>query len=814
MAESRATVRKLEEAGRSRSDMMMERTHALEESVASQNSTAQTRTGTTNYYFGETRLAKLDCPRFSGDKITEWLFKVEQFFEIDRTPDDMKIGLVSNHFDDVVATWHQWMVQSVFWKHVMHDWMTYKMLLQGKFKELEVDPIVELNQLQETNGIEEYHAQFELISTKVNLDEDYLVSLYLTGLRSDTQVNVRMFQPQTIQQCFSIGRLYEYAHPRSNIDNVGILPLKRDSELQAEVDNEEEGIKIEMESIVLEDNLVHGAIMEEASTPQFQVPVSNLETSLRFHNASPVVCEDLQYVVGCDDLFDHQETILQASYTKARDVLLQKSKSVTNNQVAHQVFETLPHREQSKQRHIKCAKWWKFKFKQRRPHKGRPRIAHKWIYRGDFRYKYLCSSAKVALLKHNKLPESWSTLKDDCFMEDKFWKFKFMNRNLQIMREHGHTSHLKLMSDKREHEAMFIAARTVHVRCLLGIMLGITESDAGHGQQAVYEQILMVTEQLLQTSLVLQQAMRNKKIKFSKRWWFKYKSVEEGIKRPQIPLKYKCNLEFDEWFKSWSRRETLCVLFRPDLQEIVRGILLWMMQKQKCPKSWKFKFKSSSEDCKLKCGKSWNFHNKNRLIQGDLVETGRPFKLRLKQHHLLQWLWKSWCSIMLYEFFWERSDEWTQLLCSRILVRYHVWHRWKARCSQKIDHDLDVATYYEQLHVFDGVVVNVLLQHSTDLFIRLQSTKKQRECLKSWMFKFRKKDDCPTVYSDRYLENKKNGRKIRVKKRDYLSWQEAGGNENTKETSGKLQQLRGLCKELMDLGVSFDMDNDTQPPSL
>ncbi|KAG7541522.1 Retrotransposon gag domain [Arabidopsis thaliana x Arabidopsis arenosa] len=192
MAESRATVRKLEEAGRSRSDMMI-------------------RTGTTNYYFGETRLAKLDCPRFSGDKVTEWLFKVEQFFEIDPTPDDMKIGLVSNLFDDLAATWHQWMVQSVFWKHVMHDWMTYKMLLQGKFKELEVDPIVELNQLQETDGIVDYHEKFELIKSRLNLPEAYLVSIFLAGLRTDMQINVKMFQPQSIEQCLMLGRLYEKA---------------------------------------------------------------------------------------------------------------------------------------------------------------------------------------------------------------------------------------------------------------------------------------------------------------------------------------------------------------------------------------------------------------------------------------------------------------------------------------------------------------------------------------------------------------------------------------------------------------------------
>jgi len=49
----------------------------------------------------------------------------------------------------------------------------------------------------------------------VNLNEEYLVSTYLAGLRLETQMHVRMFDPQTIRQCLVLGRLYEKAHPPS-----------------------------------------------------------------------------------------------------------------------------------------------------------------------------------------------------------------------------------------------------------------------------------------------------------------------------------------------------------------------------------------------------------------------------------------------------------------------------------------------------------------------------------------------------------------------------------------------------------------------
>lgn len=61
-----------------------------------------------------------------------------------------------------------------------------------RFDELLDDPFSELKMLQETDGIVEYHGRFELIRTRVNLPEHYLVIAYLAGLRTDTQMHIRM----------------------------------------------------------------------------------------------------------------------------------------------------------------------------------------------------------------------------------------------------------------------------------------------------------------------------------------------------------------------------------------------------------------------------------------------------------------------------------------------------------------------------------------------------------------------------------------------------------------------------------------------
>lgn len=99
------------------------------------------------------------------------------------------------------------------------------------------DPIAELKQLQETDGIVDYYGRFELIRTRVDLPKKYMVSAYLVGLRTHTQMHIRMFQPQSIRECVMLGQLYEKAHPKKHVmqswsaprPNIhkGVLPMKK-----------------------------------------------------------------------------------------------------------------------------------------------------------------------------------------------------------------------------------------------------------------------------------------------------------------------------------------------------------------------------------------------------------------------------------------------------------------------------------------------------------------------------------------------------------------------------------------------------------
>lgn len=77
-------------------------------------------------YPGRTRLTKIDFPRFDGGKINEWFSKAEEFFAIDNTPEEAKVGIASMHFDGAASTWHQALRQEDEEAVVLCNWRAYK----------------------------------------------------------------------------------------------------------------------------------------------------------------------------------------------------------------------------------------------------------------------------------------------------------------------------------------------------------------------------------------------------------------------------------------------------------------------------------------------------------------------------------------------------------------------------------------------------------------------------------------------------------------------------------------------------------------
>lgn len=64
------------------------------------NQFQQSRSGTGEGSSRFSRMGKLEFPKFHGDDVQGWLFRVKQFFDVDNVHEEDKIKMVSIHLYD------------------------------------------------------------------------------------------------------------------------------------------------------------------------------------------------------------------------------------------------------------------------------------------------------------------------------------------------------------------------------------------------------------------------------------------------------------------------------------------------------------------------------------------------------------------------------------------------------------------------------------------------------------------------------------------------------------------------------------------
>ena len=70
------------------------------------NQFQQSRSGTGEGSSRFSRMGKLEFPKFHGDDVQGWLFRVKQFFDVDNVHEEDKIKMVSIHLYDKALAWH------------------------------------------------------------------------------------------------------------------------------------------------------------------------------------------------------------------------------------------------------------------------------------------------------------------------------------------------------------------------------------------------------------------------------------------------------------------------------------------------------------------------------------------------------------------------------------------------------------------------------------------------------------------------------------------------------------------------------------
>ncbi|GKC32852.1 gypsy/ty3 retroelement polyprotein [Tanacetum coccineum] len=160
--------------------------------------------GSSNSRFS--RMSKLEFPKFSGENVKGWMFKVKQFFTIDNVHDEDKVKIVSIHLHDRALIWHLQFVK-IHGEDVA--WNVYEEAISKRFGHLNEDPMAELKYLRYKSIMKEYQSQFEKVVTQVDITETQSISMFIVGLPANIELSVRVFRPKSLVVAFSLANFQE-----------------------------------------------------------------------------------------------------------------------------------------------------------------------------------------------------------------------------------------------------------------------------------------------------------------------------------------------------------------------------------------------------------------------------------------------------------------------------------------------------------------------------------------------------------------------------------------------------------------------------
>ena len=160
-------------------------------------------------YHVPSRLSRIDFPKFNGEDFRGWLYKCEQFFEVDETPSSVKVKIAAMNLEGKALQWHQIFMRSRLTREIP-AWEEYVRELSSRFGDsLYDDPMGELKSLKQSGSVQEYHDLFEELLNRVDLPEDYATSCFVSGLKPEIQLTVRMFMPRNVQHARTLAKIEE-----------------------------------------------------------------------------------------------------------------------------------------------------------------------------------------------------------------------------------------------------------------------------------------------------------------------------------------------------------------------------------------------------------------------------------------------------------------------------------------------------------------------------------------------------------------------------------------------------------------------------
>ena len=153
------------------------------------------------------RSVRIDFPRFKGDDPASWLYKANQYFNFYQTPLCEKLLMASFHMDGDALIWFQDSDENgmfVTWEGFVEALLTQFGRIAYK------DPMESLTRLRQSGSVVVYKGQFEALSNRIRgLSDGHKLSCFLTGLKDEVRLPVKMLKPKNLNETFGLAKIQE-----------------------------------------------------------------------------------------------------------------------------------------------------------------------------------------------------------------------------------------------------------------------------------------------------------------------------------------------------------------------------------------------------------------------------------------------------------------------------------------------------------------------------------------------------------------------------------------------------------------------------
>ncbi|PNY02722.1 retrotransposon-related protein [Trifolium pratense] len=155
---------------------------------------------------GESRLAgkKVKLPVFEGDDPVAWITRAEIYFDVQQTPDEMRVKLSRLSMEGPTIHWFNLLMET----EDQLSWEKLKKSLIARYggRRLE-NPFEELSTLRQTGSVEEFVEAFELLSSQVGrLPEEQYLGYFMSGLKPSIRRRVRTLNPGNRMQMMRMAK--------------------------------------------------------------------------------------------------------------------------------------------------------------------------------------------------------------------------------------------------------------------------------------------------------------------------------------------------------------------------------------------------------------------------------------------------------------------------------------------------------------------------------------------------------------------------------------------------------------------------------